>query len=56
MKLVFVPFGKPGVKILTDGWADTVNVAGDRIFYRDSDTNKYFIMDLDGSNARKLQG
>ncbi|MBR2740291.1 MAG: DUF5050 domain-containing protein [Oscillospiraceae bacterium] len=56
MKLVFVPFGKPGVKILTDGWADTVNVAGDRIFYRDSDTDKYFIMDLDGSNARKLQG
>ncbi|MBP0970392.1 MAG: DUF5050 domain-containing protein [Oscillospiraceae bacterium] len=54
MQVVFVPFGKVGVKVLTEGWADTVNVAGDKIFYRDSDTDRYFIMDLDGSNKKQL--
>ena len=54
LQIVFVPFNSVGVKLLTDGWADTVNVAGDKIFYRDGDESCYFMMDLDGSNKIKL--
>ncbi len=54
MQLVFIPFGKIGVRVMTEGWADQVNVAGEKIFYRSSDDDKYYMMDLDGSGKMLL--
>ena len=54
LQIVFLAHDKVGVKLLTDGWADTVNVAGEKIFYRDGDDDCYYMMDLDGSNKTRL--
>lgn len=54
MQIIFLQHGKVGFKLLTQGWADTVNVAGDKIFYRDGDDYKYYMMNLDGSDKTKL--
>ena len=54
LQIVFLAHDKVGVKLLTDSWADTVNVAGEKIFYRDGDDDCYYMMDLDGSNKTRL--
>ena len=53
-QLIYIQHGKAGFKLLTEGWADTVNVAGEKIFYRDCEDYEYYMMNLDGSDKNKL--
>ena len=54
LRIISIPMKGLGIKTLTEGMADTVNVCGNKIFYRDCDDYQYYMMDLDGSNKTKL--
>ena len=53
-QLVFMPFEGFGLKVLNDAWASHPNVCGNKIFYRNSDEEAYYMMNLDGTGITKL--
>lgn len=51
-RVAFVPFSG-SMKILSDEAGEYVNVIADKLFYQSTDSGKFYIMDIDGSDRRE---